>query len=140
MAEKGISLTFVADELGISKSTLSNWVNDRANWPSHIQTKITELTGYQWPEDATDLIDPRITPEQVGEAFTIVSDGLRAARIPLDAIPPMKLGLLAGLTAQELARGQTGEATKRMLVERAKILLAAYPINPQSPVGPGGSQ
>jgi hypothetical protein len=74
------------------------------------------------PEDATDLIDPRVTPEHIAEGYRIFFEATQKAGIDLSVKDPMQVGLLIGVTSQEVARGLT-EETRMMLIQRNVVLL-----------------
>ena len=128
----------LAKKLGVSGQAVSAWVTGRARIPKDALEAVRAM-GYDGPdsqkdlapepEDAADLIDPRITPEHIAEGYQIFFEATQKAGIDLSVKDPMQVGLLIGVTSQEVARGLT-EETRLMLIQRNVVLLGGARAKP----------
>lgn len=119
------------EKTAISQSAISGWIKRRRVPEGERRDQLDEL-GYRGPMDwsefegvAEDAPSYHVTgalPEHVQEAYKVVREALDIAKADISTMDQDRVGLVIGLAAEEIARGNRAEA-RQTLLRRAEVLL-----------------
>jgi transcriptional regulator with XRE-family HTH domain len=122
------SIEDFAKKIGVSKASLSRYEAGQSEPPVSLLGPLVREIGPEAieliPEAAVSVRD-RVTgvlPEHVQEAYKVVREALDVAKADISTMDQDRIGLVIGLAAEEIARGNRAEA-RQTLLRRAEVLL-----------------
>jgi transcriptional regulator with XRE-family HTH domain len=121
--------------LGVSQPTGSRLESGQSEPDLSFLNKLVEIFPDEgralmpgWDEPRFSIAEPEtayvtgVLPEHVQEAYKVVREALDAAKADISTMDQDRIGLVIGLAAEEIARGNRAEA-RQTLLRRAEVLL-----------------